>query len=133
MVKPLVRKTKVKKHPKKFRKWNYNRYKRMSESWRKPIGIDSRVRRKYKGLQKMVSAGFGTERIMRHRMRNGFFKITIHNLKDLEMLLMQNKKFEAQIGKTVSSRKRKLIVKRAKQLDIKIMNPTARLETEDNN
>ncbi|KAJ6231624.1 60S ribosomal protein L32-RELATED [Anaeramoeba flamelloides] len=105
----------------------------MSESWRKPIGIDSRVRRKYKGLQKMVSAGYGTERIMRHRMRNGFFKITIHNLKDLEMLLMQNKKFEAQIGKTVSSRKRKLIVKRAKQLDIKIMNPTARLETEDNN
>ena len=42
------------------------------ESWRKPKGIDSRVRRRFKGLWLMPSIGYGTNAKTRHMSRDGF-------------------------------------------------------------
>ena len=39
------------------------------------------------------------------------------------MLIMSNRKFEAEIGKTVGIKKRNLILKKALKLDIKVTNP----------
>merc|ERR1712130_87807 len=58
---------------------------------RKPKGIDNRVRRKFKGMYLMPNIGYGSSAKTRHMMPSGFKKVLVNNLKELEVLMMQNK------------------------------------------
>jgi len=122
----------VKKRTLRFKRHQSDEFVKVKDSWRRPRGIDSRQRRKFKGLTQLVHLGYGSDKATRHRMPSGFFKFTIHNIKELEVLLMQNRKYAAEIAHNVSSRKRKEIVERAEQLNIKLVNGGARLKAEEN-
>jgi large subunit ribosomal protein L32e len=58
---------------------------------------------------------------------NGFYKFVVHNAKELEMILMHNKKYCAEIAHSVSSKTRKEIVQRAEELHVKVTNAGAKL------
>merc|ERR1711868_338591 len=122
----------VKKRTKKFIRHQSDRYVKVKSNWRKPKGIDSRVRRRFKGQYLMPNVGYGSNKKTKHVCPDGFKKFVIHNISELEVLLMQNKIFSAEIAHTVSSKKRKTIVERAQQLAIKVTNPNARLRSEEN-
>ena len=63
----------------------------LQENWRRPKGIDSRVRRKFKGCTLMPNIGYGSDKKTRHYLPNGFKKFVVHNVKDLELLMMHNR------------------------------------------
>jgi large subunit ribosomal protein L32e len=59
-VQPLSKPNVVKKRTKKFARHQSDRFMRIGKtSWRRPKGIDSRVRRKFKGAIPMPNVGYG--------------------------------------------------------------------------
>uniref|UniRef100_A0AC34Q137 Large ribosomal subunit protein eL32 n=1 Tax=Panagrolaimus sp. JU765 TaxID=591449 RepID=A0AC34Q137_9BILA len=121
----------VKKRRARFFRHESDRYIRVKSNWRKPKGIDNCVRRRFKGKRLMPCVGYGSAKATRDVMPNGFRKVTVNNVRELEVLLMQNHMYAAEIAHGVSSKKRKQIVERASQLRIKVMNRDARLRTEE--
>ncbi|CAM9242917.1 unnamed protein product [Discosporangium mesarthrocarpum] len=127
-VTPLEKHTMVKKRTKKFARHQSDRFMRIkNSSWRKPKGIDGRVRRRFKGALPMPNIGYGSDKRTRNLLPNGFYKFLVHNTKELELLMMHNRKYAAEIAHNVSSRKRKEIVKRASELHIRVTNARAKL------
>jgi large subunit ribosomal protein L32e len=102
-----------------------------NSSWRKIHGIDSRVRRRFKGTIPMPKIGYGSDKKTRHMMPSGFYKFVVNNVAELELLMMHNRTYAAEIAHSVSSQKRKAIVERAEQLNIKVTNANARLRAEE--
>ena len=117
----------VKKRTKVFKRHQSDRYKTVKEAWRKPKGIDNRVRRRFKGQLPMPKIGYGSNKATKHVMPNGLRKIVINNVADLEMLVMHSRGYSAEVAHSVSARNRVEIVKRAKELNIKLTNGAARL------
>ncbi|KAK0722542.1 putative DnaJ protein like protein xdj1 [Lasiosphaeria miniovina] len=120
----------VKKRTKRFMRHQSDRFKCLDASWRKPKGIDNRVRRRFKGTLAMPSIGYGSNKKTRHMMPSGHKAFVVSNVRDVDLLLMHNKTFAAEIAHNVSSRKRIDIIARAKQLSVKVTNPKAKVTTE---
>ncbi|KAJ5077140.1 60S ribosomal protein L32 AND DNA-DIRECTED RNA polymerase II SUBUNIT N [Anaeramoeba ignava] len=131
MVKPLKHIKVVKKRRARFIRFQSDKYISVKPNWRKPRGIDNKVRKKWKGNRPMPNIGYGSNKKTRFMLPNGFYKVVISNQKELELLLMHNRKYAAQIAHNVSAKKRKSIIERANELDIKILNPNARLRKEE--
>ncbi|KAJ3106833.1 60S ribosomal protein L32 [Phlyctochytrium planicorne] len=131
MVTPLNNHVIVKKRKQGFFRFQSDRFMRVGASWRKPRGIDNRVRRRFKGNIAMPKIGYGSNKITRHLLPNGFKKFLVSNVKDLDLLLMHNRTYAAEIAHNVSSKKRISILERAQQLDIKITNPSGRVRASE--
>eukprot|EP01092_Planopodium_desertum_P004078 TRINITY_DN1802_c0_g1_i1.p1 TRINITY_DN1802_c0_g1~~TRINITY_DN1802_c0_g1_i1.p1 ORF type:complete len:136 (+),score=27.45 TRINITY_DN1802_c0_g1_i1:60-467(+) len=131
MPKALKRESIVKKRTKKFRRFQSDNFKRVPTPWRRPKGIDSRVRRRFRSVLPMPDIGYGSNKRTRDLLPNHFYKFIVHNVKELEVLLMQNKTYAAQIAHNVSAKKRITIVNRAKQLNILVLNAKARVRKEE--
>lgn len=128
---PLIRRKSLKKRTKKFKRFQSDRFKRVKESWRKPKGIDCRVRRRFKGSTLMPKIGYGTDKRTRHLLPNGFYKFVVNNVKELDALLMLNRKYAAEIAHGVSAKKRKEILERAAELDIRVTNARGKLRAQE--
>ena len=112
----------VKKKKNTFNRFEHDRYERLDRSWRRPHGIDCRVRRRYRGTQRCPKIGYGSNKKTRFLLPNYKLKFVVHNMKELECLMMNNEKYCAEIAHTVGAVLRKDLLKRAKELSINITN-----------
>jgi len=94
--------------------------KRIKKSWKKPVGRHSKQRLKLKSAPKMPEAGLRTPKEVRGLHPSGFEEVMVHRPEDLENV--DNEKEAARIGSTVGKRKRAMIVEKAEELDIKLLN-----------
>ena len=119
----MVKKVKiVKKKKTTFDRFESDRYYRLDRSWRRPHGIDCRVRRRYRGVLRCPKIGYGSNKKTRNLLQNYKLKYVVNNLKELECLLMNNEKYAVEIGATVGAVLRTQILKRAKELNISVTN-----------
>ncbi len=110
------------KHKKpKFRRQESWRYKRVKESWRKPRGIDSKIRKKVKGWPKSAQVGYRSPNESRGLHPSGYVEVLVHNVDEVDQIDPETQ--AARIAHAVGARKRVEISYRAKEIGIHILNP----------
>ncbi|ODQ82367.1 hypothetical protein BABINDRAFT_158977 [Babjeviella inositovora NRRL Y-12698] len=120
----------VKKHSKKFKRHHSDRYHRVSENWRKQKGIDSCVRRRFRGTISQPKIGYGSNNRTKHMAPSGHKTFLVNNVKSLDLLLLHTKTYAAEIAHNVSARNRVEILAKAKAFGLKVTNPKGRLALE---
>jgi len=97
--------------------------KRLKKRWIKPRGLHSKVKQKKAGHQKKVSAGYGSPKEVRGLSKEGLIQAIIHNENELNNI--NNEKQGVIISGKVGLKNRLLLLKKAKEKGIKILNLNA--------
>jgi len=98
------------------------RYVRIRPMWRKPKGVDSKMRRQDKGWPALVRVGYRGPAAARGLHPSGHYERLVHRPADLEGMVPGRD--VARMGAGVGARKRALIIARASELGIRVVNPT---------
>ncbi|MBS7643138.1 50S ribosomal protein L32e [Candidatus Bathyarchaeota archaeon] len=112
---------KLKQKKPKFMRQESWRYLRVKNCWRRPKGIDSKMREKLAGRPSSVSIGYGSPRRVRGLHPSGLEEILIYRPEDLAKVNPERQ--AVRIAHTVGARKRAEILEKAKELKITVLNP----------
>jgi large subunit ribosomal protein L32e len=118
--KALRLRAKVKKKKPDFVRQESWRYDRLKENWRRPKGIDNKMRRKIKGWPPTVNVGYRGPKAARGLHPSGYEEVLVYNIEDLKKV---NPKTQAvRIAHTVGKKKRMQILQEAKKKKIVVLN-----------
>ncbi len=98
------------------------RYVRLHPEWRKPKGLDNKIRKSFKGYPKRVKIGYGGPAKARGYHPSGHLDVLVHNPAQLSELIPERD--AVRIGRRVGAKKRAEILKRATELGLRVLNPT---------
>ncbi len=93
---------------------------KFSESWRRPRGLDNKIRQKVKGWPASPSTGYKGPKFARYLHPSGYKEVIVYNVQDVTTVDPNTQAIR--IGGTVGMRKRALIIAEAQKLEIKILN-----------
>ncbi len=110
--------SKKRPHFKRFESW---RFVRIRDQWRKPRGIDNKMRTEESGWPKSVKVGYRGPSAVRGLHPSGMEEVMVWNPGDVEGVDAETQ--VARIGGSVGGRKREAILEKAEKLQIRILNP----------
>jgi len=105
--------------------WKYDRF---SLSWRKPRGLDNKIRRKILGWPPGPSTGYKGPKVARYLHPSGFKEVIVYNVADLSNVDVNTQAIR--IAHRVGKRKRAEIIAKANEMNLKILNVKVSPETE---
>ena len=112
-----------------FRRQESWRYKRVSEVWRKPRGVDSKMRKRVKGWPQSANIGYRGTKETRGFHPSGYEEVIVRNADDVYNVNPQARAIR--IAHTVGMKKRVEISARARERGIRVLNPVAEKEPEE--
>jgi len=118
--KALKIRKKIKKKKPEFKRQENKRYKKLSSVWRKPKGIDSKLKAGKKSRGKTVRPGYSSPAAVRNLSHTGHRIVIVHNPKELNGLNPSEE--VAIIASGVGAKKRMEIIKQAEKAKIHVMN-----------
>jgi len=118
--KPLKARKRAKKKKPDFVRSESWRYAKLKESWRRPRGLDHKMRRKIKGWPPTVSVGYKGPKVARGLHPSGYKEVLVHNAKEISNV--DPKTEAARIAHTVGKKKRVQIIAAAKKKKVFILN-----------
>ena len=111
---------KIKSKKPEFNRHDSHKRKRLKKNWRKPRGLQSKMRLSLRGYAKAVTKGYGSPSEVYGLDKSGLKIVRINSVQELEKL---NPKQEgALISTNLGLKKRIIIVKKAKEKGITILN-----------
>lgn len=93
---------------------------KFSVSWRRPRGLDNKIRRKIKGWPAGPSTGYKGPKVARFLHPSGYREVIVYNADDVAAVDPATQAIR--IAHTVGKKKRGLIIAKAKELNVKILN-----------
>ena len=104
-----------------FKRGGYGTKKQLSDSWRRPRGLQSKQRLQKKAKGAHPTPGFGSPVAVRGLHPSGYEDILVHNPKELEGLDAATQ--AVRIGGAVGMKKREQMQIRAAELGLRVLNP----------
>jgi large subunit ribosomal protein L32e len=105
----------------RFRRQESWRFKRVTDRWRRPHGIDSKMRKKVKGWPASPTTGYRSPKKTRGLHPSGFVETRVQSVADLGGI---DPELQAiRIAHTVGGRKRVEIMALAEEKGIHVLNP----------
>lgn len=115
-----VRKVQKGKKP-QFKRAACHKFKRLDSNWRRPRGLQGKQRKKYVSKGALAQAGYGSPVAVKGLHPSGYSDVLISSAAELELV---DASYEAiRIASTVGARKRAIILIKAEELGIKVLNP----------
>ena len=96
------------------------RYMRLKENWRRPRGLDNKVRKSFSGWPPLVKAGYRGPKVARGLHPSGYREVLVSNAEDFREI--DPKTQAIRIAHTVGKRKRAKIITEARKRKLTILN-----------
>jgi large subunit ribosomal protein L32e len=115
-----VRKKQKLKKP-HFVQTDQHKKKRLKDTWRKPKGLHNKKRQYILGKGEMARPGYGSPTAVKGLHPSGFSEVLLDRIQDVDNVDPNTQAIR--IARTVGQRKRLEILKKAKSMGLKILNP----------